>query len=354
MNFADNGECAQVTGDSVNFGQVSGNITQVNPATLEGWGVRQNDWQWGITVQQQVIPRMSVEVAYNRRWFKGNKVTDNTLRGPTDYDAFTLTAPLDPRLPDGGGYPINLQLVTQAASDRGTKNYVTFETDFGPEQTNYWHGVDFTLMTRLRQGLTMQLGTQTGRSVIDTCATDQNIDATTQTLIKDLRSCHNAFPFQTTVRGLASYTVPKVDVLISGTVRSQPPFERTANWTIPNSVILAAAGRLPPGAQLTGNTTVNVLDTDHRLFADNRRTQIDMETPQRSGTRAGVIRAGVYGPSLRGGPASSTVFNAAISFRISRACFSSSASSPIRIASLNPSSAFFRYTGSFVCRARLQ
>jgi hypothetical protein len=276
MNFADNGECAQVTGDSVNFGQVSGNVTQVNPATLEGWGVRQNDWQWGITVQQQVIPRMSVEVAYNRRWFQGNKVTDNTLRGPSDYDAFTLTAPLDPRLPDGGGYPINLQLVTQAASDRGTKNYVTFETDFGPEQTNYWHGVDFTLMTRLRQGLTMQLGTQTGRSVVDTCATDQNIDSTTQTLIKDLRNCHDADPWQTTVRGLASYTVPKIDVLVSGTVRSQPALERMASWTIPNSLILAAAGRLPPGAQLGGNTTVNVLDNDHRLFADNRRTQIDM------------------------------------------------------------------------------
>jgi len=274
LNFADNGECAQVTGDSVNFGQASGNITEVNPATLQGWGIRQNDWQWGVTVQQQVIPRMSVEVAYNRRWFQGNKVTDNTFRTSADYDAFTLTTPQDPRLPDGGGYPINLQLVTQAASDRGVKNYVTFETDFGPEQTNYWHGVDFTLMARLRQGLTMQLGTQTGRSVVDTCATDQNIDG--GGVIKDIRNCHNAFPFQTTVRGLASYTVPKVDVLVSGTVRSQPPLERTANWTIPNALILAAAGRLPPGAQLTGNTTVNVLDTDHRLFADDRRTQIDM------------------------------------------------------------------------------
>ena len=27
---------------------------------------------------------------------------------------------------------------------------------------------------------------------------------------------------------------------------------------------------------LTGNTTVNILDSDHLLFADNRRTQIDM------------------------------------------------------------------------------
>jgi len=274
MNFAQNQECLAVTGDSLNFGKVSGNIQQVNQATLRGWGVRQNDWQWGLTLQQEILPRMSVEVAYNRRWFLGAKVTDNTLRGPEDYQEFTITAPVDSRLPGGGGYPIKLQLVTQAASDRGVQNLVTFETDFGPERKSYWDGVDVTLNGRLRQGLTFQIGTQTGRSVEDTCATARNIDGAG--LIRDLRSCRDVDPFQTTVRGLASYTVPKVDVLISGTVRSQPVLERSASWAIPNSMIRDAIGRLPPGSAATGTTTVDILDTDHRLFADERRTQIDM------------------------------------------------------------------------------
>ncbi|HZJ31441.1 MAG TPA: TonB-dependent receptor [Vicinamibacterales bacterium] len=274
MNFAQNQECLAVTGDSLNFGKVSGNIQQVNQATLRGWGVRQNDWQWGLTLQQEILPRMSVEVAYNRRWFLGAKVTDNTLRGPQDYEEFTITAPVDSRLPGGGGYPIKLQLVTQAASDRGVQNLVTFETDFGPERKSYWDGVDVTLNGRLRQGLTFQIGTQTGRSVEDTCATARNIDGAG--LIRDLRSCRDADPFQTTVRGLASYTVPKVDVLISGTVRSQPVLERSASWAIPNSMIRDAIGRLPPGSAATGTTTVDILDTEHRLFADERRTQIDM------------------------------------------------------------------------------
>jgi hypothetical protein len=274
LNFAANGECPVATGDTVNFGSVSGNITQVNQETLRGWNVRQSDWQWGITVQQEVLPRMSVEVSYNRRWFLGNKVTDNTLRGPEDYQQFTITAPSDPRLPGGGGYPITLFLLTQAASDRGTKNYVTFETDFGPERDSHWDGVDFTLNARLRQGLTMQFGTQTGRSVEDTCATAQVIDGAG--VIKDLRSCRDVDPFQTTIRGLASYTVPKVDVLVSATVRSQPPLERVASWAFPNTLIRDALGRLPPGGAPTGNTTVDLLDADHRLFADDRRTQIDM------------------------------------------------------------------------------
>ena len=171
---------------------------------------------------------------------------------------------------------------TAAAAARGAQNYVTFETDFGPERTSYWHGVDFTLNARLRQGLTLQFGTQTGRSVTDTCATAQVIDGTTQTTIKDLRNCRDVQAFQTTVRGLASYTVPKVDVLISATVRSQPSLDRTAtvgggaNWPVPNTVIQSIIGRLPPGGLATGNTIVDILDNDHRLYADNRRTQIDM------------------------------------------------------------------------------
>src|SRR5688500_5265337 len=274
MSFAQNGECLPVTGDALNFGTVTGNVTQVNPDTLKGWGVRQSDWQWGITLQQEVLPRMSVEVAYNRRWFLGAKVTDNTLRGPTDYQDFTITTPVDPRLPGGGGYPITLQLVTQAASDRGVRNLVTFETDFGSERDQYWHGVDVTLNGRLRQGFSFQIGTQTGRSVTDTCETARNIDG--GGLIRDLRSCRDVDTFQTTVRGLASYTIPKVDVLISGTVRSQPQLEHVANWAIPNSMITDATGRLPPVSTPTGNKIVPIQDSNHLLYADERRTQIDM------------------------------------------------------------------------------
>ncbi len=81
LNLQANGECPALTGDALNFGSV-GNVTQVNPETLRGWGVRENDWQWGLTLQQEIVPRMSAEVGYNRRWFKGLTVTDNLNRTP--------------------------------------------------------------------------------------------------------------------------------------------------------------------------------------------------------------------------------------------------------------------------------
>ena len=79
------------------FGQ---NILTNNydPDLLKGWGVRPSDWSVSVSVQQQILPRASVEVAYTRRWFSGFTVNDNLLVQPADYTSFSITAPLDPRL----------------------------------------------------------------------------------------------------------------------------------------------------------------------------------------------------------------------------------------------------------------
>ena len=90
------------------------------------------------------------------------------------------------------------------------------------------------------------------------------------------RGCRDIDPWQTTLRGLASYTIPKVDVLVSATMRSEPPLTLGANLRVPNTVVRDLLGFLPPGTSATGNTTVGLTDSEHRLFADNRRTQIDM------------------------------------------------------------------------------
>ena len=75
-----NGECAALTGNDLNFGGQSGNLTQVNPDTLRGWGVRDYDWQWSIGVQHELLSRVSVDVAYARRSFHSFTITDNQVR----------------------------------------------------------------------------------------------------------------------------------------------------------------------------------------------------------------------------------------------------------------------------------
>jgi hypothetical protein len=276
--------CAAITGNDLNFGGLSGTSTRVNPDTLRGWGVRENDWQWGLTVQQELLPRLSIEVGYARRWFRGVTVTDNQARTPDEYNSYTITAPSDPRLPGGGGYPVTVYVATAAAAREAAQNYITFQSDFGPEETNYWHGLDVTLNARTRWGLTFSGGTSTGRSVQDECATAGLIDS------PDTRNCRDVDPFQTTFRGLASYTIPKIDVLVSGTIRSQPQVALAANLNLPNTTsspacapnpsqcltVQSLLGRLPTGTVSNGTTTIALLDNDHRLYSGERRTQVDM------------------------------------------------------------------------------
>ena len=92
----------------------------------------------------------------------------------------------------------------------------------------------------------------------------------------DLRDCRNQNPFQTTVRGLATYTIPKIDVLVSATVRSQPVQARSANMNVPNSQIIALLGFTPTGFTATGTQSIGIDDNDHRIWDVARRNQIDM------------------------------------------------------------------------------
>ena len=84
--------CAGLTGANLNFGSVVPN-TIVDPKVLSGWGVRSYNWNFGASVQHAILPRLSVDVAYNRRWWGNYLATINQLVGPGDYDKWTLPVP---------------------------------------------------------------------------------------------------------------------------------------------------------------------------------------------------------------------------------------------------------------------
>jgi hypothetical protein len=249
--------------------------------------VRPWDYQIGFAIQQEVLPRVSVEVAYNRRWWGNYTVTDNQAVTPNMYDKYSVIAASDSRLPDGGGYPVELWTLKPEFAGLTSRNYVTFETDFGPARTHYWHGIEITANARTRWGLTFQGGSSLGRTIVDRCASLPKIDSPSP------RDCRSDPPVRPNFRGSASYRVPKVGVLVSTITRISPAPGLLASYVYPNSYISrpvseGGLGRLPNGALATGNTTVALLDTEHRLYADKTHRQVDMRFAKTFGNRTGT------------------------------------------------------------------
>ena len=267
--------CALQTGTGANFGK-PGAATIVDPDLLTGWGVRTHDYQTEVTLQHEILPRVSADVSYIHRSFHGFMVTDTLGRNfKTDWVNYTINAPVDDRLPGGGGYPISVYLPnTSAATQNNLKRESSVGVD-GKERDAYYDGVNFNVNARMQNGLFVSFGTQTGRRVDDRCNVQTNFN--NGGTGPNPRDCKQFVPFATTIRGLGSYTVPKVDVLVSATVRSESPLQIGANWVVPNSTIQGLlGGTLPPGVALANNSTIDLTDSEHLLFADNRRTQVDM------------------------------------------------------------------------------
>ena len=143
--------------------------------------------------------------------------------------------------------------------------------------------MDVNLVARLRNGLTLQGGTSTGRRLSDSCALkakvpEQGTGANGANVSIAGGSpvnpwCRVVEPYLTDIKGLATYTIPKVGIQVSGTWTSVPGSELAANYVATNAVI--AAGPQPLGRLLTGgaNVTVNLIQPG-TLYSD-RRTNLD-------------------------------------------------------------------------------
>ncbi len=86
---------------------------------MGGWNVRPSDWGLVASIQQQVLPRTSVEFNYSRRWLNNFTVTDNLATATSDYRPFSIVAPTDSRLGAASGATLNQSVRADAGGGDG-------------------------------------------------------------------------------------------------------------------------------------------------------------------------------------------------------------------------------------------
>jgi hypothetical protein len=232
LNPAANGECGP---GSLFFGKQTSPQT-VDPAFVDGWNTREYSWDLNAGITQEIAPRVSVQVDYVRRTWGNLPATINRAWTPADFDTFVFNVPQDSRLPGGGGYPVTFRDIKPAKYQQ-VDNFLTFADNVGGA-TNNFNGVDVTVNARLRN-VTLQGGTSTGNVVEDGCGVVQahpefyifgpwgGTETFGDTFLGGVAQwpqqfCHRESGWKTNFKGLASYTIPKIDVLLSGTFRSLP------------------------------------------------------------------------------------------------------------------------------------
>jgi hypothetical protein len=249
---------------------------------MGGWNVRPSDWGIVASVQQQVLPRTSVEFNYSRRWLNNFTVTDNLATATSDYRPFSIVAPTDSRLGAASGATLNsLFAQTQAAALTTPNQFNTLASNFG-NQYQHFNGFLVNVQSRVRSGLTLSGGFNTGKTVSDNCEIRAAIPELTVAGIVSAAGpgvnaanpwCHIDTGWLTRATALGSYVIPKVDVLFSGTFRSDQGAQLAANYLIPTA--LAQAGGLVGTFANNVSPTINLIQPG-ALYGD-RVNELDFK-----------------------------------------------------------------------------
>jgi hypothetical protein len=231
-NYAANGECGAI--DNLNFGTANLNIAY-DPSAVTGWGTRFNNWETSASIQHEVVPGLSVEGSYNKRWYGGFRVIENTALTPNSFDSYCVSTPVDSRLPGGGNQQICGFYDVKPAFFGVNKLLITQASQFGNPSLDY-SGVDLNATWRVAKGINLRGGTSTGRISADICdvvighpeviaitpfiSTSGTASPSLSTLSRTQPFCRMVPPFQTQLKMAGSYSLPWWGLQASGTLQS--------------------------------------------------------------------------------------------------------------------------------------
>lgn len=256
-NRGANGECGAM---SAQLGDPA-IVTRWNPAIVRGSGVRPNDTEILFGLQQELTPRISLDVQWTRHWYGNFFVTQNRATPASGFDEFCVTAPVDSRLPNGGGNEICGFMNIQPQYFGQTDNWVTSADEFG-DVTDVYTGLDVSVQGRLANGGIFNAGVSTGRERTDFCDIIQHarlgsnaatsagtIGSTNVASFPSTNYCATSPPYQPDFKALATYPLPG-DLTLSLVWQNRAGPEVLAPYFATNADITGLGRPLTGGGQV--------------------------------------------------------------------------------------------------------
>jgi hypothetical protein len=252
-----NGECGPYL--NRNFGTAVITTRYATDVT-EGWQVRPWNKQISAVVQHEVMPGFGVTVGYFRTWYGNKTVTDNLAVTKADYTEYCVPAPVDSRLPDGGGYQVCGHYDINA-SGAGRFDNLVIRAPKGT-QTEVFNGVDVGMRWRFGRGGLVNGGVSFGRTEYNNCDVPD----------VPVAYCNYYMPWagQTQIKFQVAYPLP-YEFQFSGTYLGAPGLPQAATRSYTSAEIQPSLGR-----PLTNTTAQVVRILEHNVQFEDRYNQFDL------------------------------------------------------------------------------
>jgi hypothetical protein len=153
----------QTPGCEVNLAQLPIGFGVASLSNFDPDLKRMYNVETAISVQQEIMPGLSVQGGWFHRDFKNLRRRDLTQQTFADYTPFTLYSPID-------GTPITYYNVSAAASTRTA----TLDTNADPSRKMWFNGFEFNFNGRLPHGITLFGGGMSERVIAQVCDEKSN------------------------------------------------------------------------------------------------------------------------------------------------------------------------------------
>jgi hypothetical protein len=261
------------------FGQSIIRTTNYDPDIVEGWHVRPNNWEAQVSIQREIVPRVSVYAGYTRRWFGNLTATRNLNVTNADFTPYCVPVPVDSRLPNGGGYQ---QCGFNDVNRVIAPNNVIFNAANVGGIDDVFDGFGFDANARLGRNIILSGGVSIGRERVNYCNVIGDLSLTApvygtttgfgNNTARTDDYCDITPPFQPQVKGQVAYPLPWWDVSLAATFQSLSGPQLSANYPLTNAIVQPSLGRpftgVPPSVDLLPNGTLygdRIYQTDLRI-----------------------------------------------------------------------------------------